>query len=159
MAVLGISMELAATTPMWWIVPPFGIAPLVVVLLLVGRLIRKEARSASLSHDERSIGGAPASFESQAEPTGLLQERRPAVIEELTERELEVLQLLGTGRTNDEIARDLFVARGTVKAHVSNIMAKLGATNRTEAVARGRALGLVSSTFDRRTPQRSDGQE
>ena len=62
--------------------------------------------------------------------------------ESLTERELEVLGLLVTGRTNAEIARDLFVAVGTVKAHVNNIYRKLGARNRAEAISRAQDLNL-----------------
>ena len=63
--------------------------------------------------------------------------------EDLSERELEVLALLASGRTNSEIARDLYVAVGTIKAHVNNIYRKLGARNRTEALARARDLGLL----------------
>ena len=68
-------------------------------------------------------------------PTGRLDEP-------LSERELEVLALLASGRTNAEIARDLFVALGTVKSHVNNIYRKLGAANRAEAAARARELDL-----------------
>jgi DNA-binding NarL/FixJ family response regulator len=63
--------------------------------------------------------------------------------EPLSERELEVLALLASGRTNAEIARDLFVASGTVKSHLNNIYRKLGATNRTGAAARARELDLL----------------
>src|SRR5215204_2860380 len=56
--------------------------------------------------------------------------------EDLSERELEVLALLASGRTNSEIARDLHVAVGTVKTHVNNIYRKLGARNRAEALTR-----------------------
>lgn len=61
----------------------------------------------------------------------------------LSERELEVLTLLASGRTNGEIARDLFVALGTVKSHVNNVYRKLGAANRAEAVTRARELRLL----------------
>jgi DNA-binding CsgD family transcriptional regulator len=61
----------------------------------------------------------------------------------LSERELEVLALLASGRTNAEIARELFVALGTVKSHVNNIYRKLGAANRAEAVTRARELNLL----------------
>jgi DNA-binding CsgD family transcriptional regulator len=61
----------------------------------------------------------------------------------LSERELEVLALLASGRTNAEIARDLFVAVGTVKSHVNNIYRKLGAANRAEAVNRAREMNLL----------------
>jgi DNA-binding NarL/FixJ family response regulator len=61
----------------------------------------------------------------------------------LSDRELEVLRLLGNGCSNREIARALFLAEGTVKNHVTNVLAKLGARDRTQAALRGRALGLV----------------
>jgi DNA-binding NarL/FixJ family response regulator len=53
----------------------------------------------------------------------------------LTRRELEVLRLIAAGRTNREIATRLFVGEKTVATHVSNILGKLGASNRVEAVA------------------------
>jgi ATP/maltotriose-dependent transcriptional regulator MalT len=62
----------------------------------------------------------------------------------LTQRELEVLHLIATGRTNQEIAQKLVVARGTVKAHTASIYRKLYVANRTEAVARARQLGILS---------------
>jgi LuxR family transcriptional regulator, maltose regulon positive regulatory protein len=67
----------------------------------------------------------------------------PGLAEPLTDRELEVLRLLATGRSNQRIAHDLVVALDTVKKHVTHILGKLGAANRTEAVARGRQLGLL----------------
>jgi len=63
--------------------------------------------------------------------------------EPLTDRELEVLRLLAAGRSNQRIARDLVVALDTVKKHVSHVLGKLGAANRTEAAARARQLGLI----------------
>jgi LuxR family maltose regulon positive regulatory protein len=65
------------------------------------------------------------------------------LIEPLSPRELEVLHLIAQGRTNKEIAGQLVVAPGTVKAHTSHIYRKLDVTNRTEAVARARQLGLL----------------
>jgi LuxR family maltose regulon positive regulatory protein len=65
------------------------------------------------------------------------------LIEPLTGRELEVLRLLAAGRSNQRIAHDLVVALDTVKKHVTHILGKLGAANRTEAVARARQLGLI----------------
>ncbi len=61
----------------------------------------------------------------------------------LSERELEVLTLLASGRTNSEIAKDLFVAVGTVKSHVNNIYRKLDARNRAEAVNQAREMNLL----------------
>ena len=62
----------------------------------------------------------------------------------LTPRERQVLQLLTEGRTNGEIARSLVVSLSTVKAHVEHIIAKLEASDRTQAAVRGVRLGLVS---------------
>lgn len=62
----------------------------------------------------------------------------------LTPRELEVLQLLGQGRSNNEIAVALGIAPRTAKVHVQNILAKLGATNRTEAVSIALRQQLIS---------------
>jgi ATP/maltotriose-dependent transcriptional regulator MalT len=67
----------------------------------------------------------------------------PGLAEPLTDRELEVLRLLAAGRSNQRIAHDLVVALDTVKKHVSHILGKLSAANRTEAVARARQLGLI----------------
>jgi len=68
----------------------------------------------------------------------------PGLAEPLTDRELEVLRLLAAGKSNQRIAHDLVVALDTVKKHVSHILGKLSAANRTEAVARARQLGLIS---------------
>jgi LuxR family maltose regulon positive regulatory protein len=67
----------------------------------------------------------------------------PGLAEPLTGRELEVLRLLAAGRSNQRIARDLVVALDTVKKHVTHVLGKLGAGNRTEAAARARQLGLI----------------
>ena len=61
----------------------------------------------------------------------------------LSERELGVLRLLAEGGSNREIAGALFLAEGTVKNHVTNVLAKLGARDRTQAALRARALDLV----------------
>src|SRR5579864_5148995 len=65
-------------------------------------------------------------------------------IEELTEREREVLNLLSQGMPNKEIASHLIISERTAKFHVSSIMSKLGATNRTEAVALAAQRGLIT---------------
>jgi len=64
-------------------------------------------------------------------------------VEPLTAREVEVLRLLATGASNQRIAEKLTVSIGTVKAHTSHILGKIGASNRTEAVARAGELGLL----------------
>ena len=68
----------------------------------------------------------------------------PGLVEPLTPRELDVLRLLAAGKTNQRIARELVLTLDTVKKHVSHVLAKLGAANRTEAVSRARELDLIS---------------
>jgi LuxR family transcriptional regulator, maltose regulon positive regulatory protein len=67
----------------------------------------------------------------------------PGLVIPLSERELEVLRLLAAGEQNQEIADQLYLALNTVKKHVTHILEKLGAANRTEAAARARQLGLL----------------
>jgi LuxR family maltose regulon positive regulatory protein len=67
----------------------------------------------------------------------------PGLVEQLTSRELEVLTMLAEGKSNQAIARQLVVTLDTIKKHVSHVLGKLGAANRTEAVARARELGLI----------------
>ena len=67
----------------------------------------------------------------------------PGIVEPLTSRELEVLGLLAAGRSNQAIAGQLVVTLDTVKKHVSHVLDKLGAANRTEAVTRARELDLI----------------
>ena len=67
----------------------------------------------------------------------------PGLVEQLTPRELEILALLTAGTPNPRIAEQLVVSLDTVKKHVSHLLGKLGAANRTEAVTRARELGLI----------------
>ena len=63
--------------------------------------------------------------------------------EPLSEREIDILRLLSQGLTNREIAQRLYLAEGTVKNYVTNILAKIGARDRTQAALRARELGLL----------------
>ncbi len=82
----------------------------------------------------RTLGGAPR------RPPGAESVTAEAV---LTGREHEILALVAQGRSNGEIGRQLFISPKTVSVHVSNLMAKLGASGRTEAVALARRSGLL----------------
>ena len=80
-----------------------------------------------------------------AEFTRLADKPRPAagLAEPLTERELEILRLLAAGASNREIAAQLFLAEGTVKNHVTNILGKLDVPGRLQAANKARELGLL----------------
>jgi len=77
------------------------------------------------------------------ERAGLSMTAQP-LLDPLSEREREVLRLMVRGDSNQEIAETLVLSIDTVKRHVSNIFSKLGVHTRVQAVARARALGLLS---------------
>jgi LuxR family transcriptional regulator, maltose regulon positive regulatory protein len=76
-------------------------------------------------------------------PAGEARAMAQGLVEPLTDRELQVLRLLAAGRRNQEVADELVVTVETVKKHTSHILDKLGAANRTQAVAHARQLGLI----------------
>jgi LuxR family maltose regulon positive regulatory protein len=81
-----------------------------------------------------------------ADPTSDIRHPTSDIVEPLSDRELEVLQLIAEGLTNQDIADRLYLSLYTVKAHARNIYAKLDVKNRTQAVAKAKALGLLSSS-------------
>ena len=97
------------------------------------------ARAAGVDHDAIVIArgarldGSSRAFGGEAE-----------LVEALTDREVQVLELLAEGLPNKAIARRLSISDQTVKFHVSSISAKLGAANRTDAVRRAARLGLIA---------------
>jgi LuxR family maltose regulon positive regulatory protein len=113
---------------------------------LLARLIYEAvARGISPQYTGRLLAAFPA-LESAPTSHQLFEE----MVEPLSERELEVLRLVAEGLSNREIAQQLFISLRTVKWHTSNIYGKLGVKNRTQAVAKAGALGIlpdnVSST-------------
>ena len=72
----------------------------------------------------------------RSQPPVEAEDRGRGVSEPLTRREWDVLRGLSAGKTNAQIAISLFVAEGTVKTHVKHVLRKLGAANRTDAVAK-----------------------
>jgi LuxR family transcriptional regulator, maltose regulon positive regulatory protein len=93
-------------------------------------------------------GGRQAQSETYAAASSpapsTLNPQRPALPEPLTPREVEVLGLLAAGASNQAIADTLVISLHTVKRHVTNILQKLDATSRLDAVARARAIGLMA---------------
>jgi LuxR family maltose regulon positive regulatory protein len=84
----------------------------------------------------------------EPEKAGASQPHGPdsELIEPLSERELEVLQLVAEGLSNQEISSRLYLSLNTIKTHTRNIYGKLGVNNRTQASARARALGILSES-------------
>jgi DNA-binding NarL/FixJ family response regulator len=83
-----------------------------------------------------------------AEFTRLEEQAAPSpqaagLIEQLSDRELEILRQIAAGDSNKEIAARLYITEGTVKNHVTNILGKLGVRDRTQAALRAREIGLI----------------
>jgi LuxR family maltose regulon positive regulatory protein len=104
-------------------------------------LYEAAARGIAPQYTSRLLAALPA-----AEPASKFQKLPVEMVEPLSERELEVLQLIAEGLSNQEVAQRLFITLGTVKWHTSNIYGKLGVKNRTQAVAQARALGILPAT-------------
>jgi DNA-binding NarL/FixJ family response regulator len=116
-----------------------------------GSLLQPVVASKLLHHmgqqgDSRGNVGGGGRFSGSHEAAGIVGRAGMDAVpfEELTERELEVLRLLAQGMPNKEIAAHLVISERTAKFHVSSIMGKLGATNRTEAVSLAAQRGLIS---------------
>lgn len=129
MVVLGLSFAMVDRgNKQWWVVPLFGLLVLLTAVLVVRG-----------GPDRRPPAGAAP----RVSPAPVVVGRVPA--EPLTPREVEVLHELAAGRSNQEIAHALFVAPGTVKAHLNHIFRKLEAASRLQAVAHAREAGLLDS--------------
>jgi len=113
---------------------------------LLGRLIaaQRSGQAAAgvplgyLARLQRAFGAGPASPDRCRDTAAV-----PGLVDPLTNRELEVLGMMAAGRSNQAIAGELVVTLDTVKKHVGHVLGKLGAGNRTEAVARARELSLI----------------
>ncbi len=138
---------------------PLALAPLERALALakpegyVRIFVDEGAPMARLLYEALSHGVEPAYIrrllatfpvaESEQPPSSPLRDPESELVEPLSERELEVLQLIAQGLSNREISERLFLALSTVKGHNRRIFGKLQVQRRTEAVARARELGLV----------------
>jgi len=85
-----------------------------------------------------------SAFDIPNAPPGQQQSAAQDLADPLSTRELDVLRLVTAGASNKDIADQLFIAVSTVKKHVSNILVKLDAPNRVQAIARARELNLIS---------------
>ena len=107
---------------------------------LTPKALNALARSVVEKYGKQALLDAINEPPSNGEPV----DRKPKDPLGLTDREAEVIRLVAAGRSNQQIADELFITRKTASVHVSNILGKLGVTNRVEAAAVAQRLGLGS---------------
>ncbi|MCZ8513648.1 response regulator transcription factor [Paenibacillus filicis] len=107
----------------------------------------KTSRAGEIAQAIRSAVKGQSVLESQVASKLMNRFRQPKAAaqphEELTEREMEVLRLIASGKSNQDVADELFIGVKTVKFHVTNILAKLGVEDRTQAAIYAYKHGLV----------------
>lgn len=106
----------------------------------------KTSRASEIAHAIRSAMKGQPILESQVASKIMNRFREPkkkAAHDQLTEREMEVLRLIAQGKSNQELADELFIGVKTVKFHVTNILAKLGVEDRTQAAIYAHKHGLA----------------
>ena len=104
------------------------------------RVLERAARNAPSPYLARLLEACGMASRTSAEAT---PGQASSGADALTPREVEVLRHIALGLSNDQIAQRLVLAKGTVKKHVNNVYGKLGVRSRTQALARGRELGLI----------------
>jgi LuxR family maltose regulon positive regulatory protein len=112
----------------------------------MGRLLYQALDNGIAPNYVQRLLAAFSSEETEIDTPTVPQVSDASYIEPLSEREIEVLQLIAEGLTNPEIASRLYLSMHTIKTHTRNIYGKLDVHNRTEAVGRARALGVLSIT-------------
>ncbi len=105
---------------------------------LLAAFAGEDTRRSGTQQPDTSAGAQPGAGARQTSP------RTQPLVAPLSERELEVLRLLASGASNEDLMRELVIAMSTVKRHVSNVLSKLGVRRRTQAIARAYALRLIA---------------
>ena len=116
------------------------------IAALLSKLREEKRKAGENSYLDRLLAAFPQESKvKQSQPRG--RTVAGPLLNPLSERELEVLQLLAEGQSNQQIAQELVIALDTVKRHVSHIFSKLAVNNRVQAIRQARDLGLLDQEF------------
>jgi DNA-binding NarL/FixJ family response regulator len=110
----------------------------------VHRCRQVQGATATLTRDDSVVRSAADDYRDSQAPSRRVDDDRQWGPWSLTQRELEVLQLLAEGATNGEISQRLYISPKTTKNHLAAIFQKLDVTNRTHALVRAVVMGLVT---------------
>ena len=108
--------------------------------------VSKDVDTDRLASAVEDVIHAGAWFDPAAAAVLVKREREPVAIDEISAREREALVLVASGLANKQIAKEMGIADRTVKAHLSRVFQRIGATNRTQAALWARRAGLVEET-------------
>jgi two-component system, NarL family, response regulator YdfI len=152
-SLIELTSELQSTATRDWLLELLDVTPVVLLspdpdptlFMWIRRagaagLLRADASADQIVQAIKSVSVGLTIFDAGFVPSSSEHE---SVVEPLTPREAEVLQLLADGLGNKEIALRLSISEHTIKFHIRSILGKLGAASRTEAVARGLRSGLI----------------
>jgi LuxR family maltose regulon positive regulatory protein len=119
-----------------------------IIAVLLHKLREKQRKVGATPYLDRVLAAFPKPSQMPPSPSKRRTKQTTAqpLLEPLSERELQVLQLMAKGAANQEIAQELVIAVDTVKRHVSHIFAKLGVRNRVQAARQAQDLGLLNET-------------
>ncbi|MNM75670.1 Serine/threonine-protein kinase PknK [compost metagenome] len=143
-----LARAIAEAAPQGMVQPFADEGPVVAAMVLAWRranAARVRQQSAEMAaFAERLEAACQAAAGTASDDDAAVRSDAEALATGLTHREIHVLKLLALGKSNAAIAQSLFVSENTIRTHLRNISAKLGAHNRTEAVMLARQLGLVA---------------
>lgn len=148
-----VSMVLKATEYWFWVkLNAFEIYGGLIALIFLGvgvwlgiRLNEKNKDKLNLNEENRvDMSAFRAITPSATERASIILDEKMIDNLGISKREYEVLKLLGTGMSNQEIANTLFVSQNTIKTHTSRLFEKLAVKNRTQAILKSKELGIIS---------------
>jgi DNA-binding NarL/FixJ family response regulator len=144
---LGIISIILKTTEYWfWVkLNTFDLYGILLALIFLGVGLWLGSRFNQKNKEKHSLEVENTEGVLNTEKAAILIDEKALENLGISKREYEVLALLGTGMSNQEIANALFISQNTVKTHTSRLFEKLDVKNRTQAILKSKELGIIST--------------